>query len=130
MAFVVTFLIGSGGLLAAELRGARQDILQALRIRTRILAASQEAHRLIPPNAFVITDFPQLWTWYGRGDFCCFVPLHHPETMRLILEKFPGAYIILFTPGRAGYDMNQFDRAVVPSAKVFILGPRSLSFRH
>jgi hypothetical protein len=121
--FRAGLLITSGLLLAGQLRGWRRKVGQAQFYRTQILAASEEAHRLVSRDAFVITDFPQLWTWYGRGDFCCFVPLHHPDTMRLILEKFPRAYIILFTPGRAGYSMAPFHRAVVTSARILILGP-------
>jgi hypothetical protein len=116
-------LLAAAMLLAGQLRGWSRQIDLARLIRRRALAASGEAHRLIPRDAFVITDCPQLWTWYGLGDFCCFVPMGHPETLRLLLDKFPHAYILLFIPGRAGYSMAPFHRPVLNRSTFLALGP-------
>jgi hypothetical protein len=113
--------------LAIPLSSMAEGIRGSLRVRADLLDASQQAHRCVPQEAFVITDMPELWLWYGRGKMCCFVPFYHPDTMRLMLTKFPQAYLVMFLgSGRAGFPMEPFGRPLLNSLHhVKIYGPAS-----
>ncbi len=125
MLFQTAVLIVSALVWAGPLGALKEGIQGGLRRRTLMLAASEQAHRRVPQDAFVITDMPELWLWYGRGKMCCFVPLNNPGTMRLVLNKFPQGYMVMFLgDGRAGYPLAQFQRPLLSSARhVMIYGP-------
>ena len=93
-----------------------------------MLDASRHAHRLVPQDAFVITDIPNLWLGYGQGKTCCYIPLHHPETTRRLLDKFPNAYLVMFSDELiAGYLLAPFHRPVLTSDHhVVIYGPAAI----
>jgi hypothetical protein len=118
-------LVVLGAACAVSLPDVRENTRQALTLRSLQLAASNEAHRLVPHDAFVITDRLELWLWYGRGEKCCFIPMHNPETMRLLLAKYPGAYVVLFCGNnRTGYPMEPFGRPLLSATRyATIYGP-------
>jgi hypothetical protein len=117
--------LGSIALVIVTLRILPNGIKANLLSRHAQIEASEEAHRHVPADAFVITDMPELWLWYGQGKMCVFVPWHHPETMRKLLTKFPQAYMVMFLgEQRAGYPLQQFRRPLLSHAHhVMIYGP-------
>jgi hypothetical protein len=122
-------LLASAVALAIPLFSLADGIRGGLRMRGDLLDASRQAHERVPQEAFVITDMPELWLWYGRGKMCCLVPIHHPDTMRLILDRFPQAYMVMFLgDARAGFPLEPYGRPLLNSLRhVMIYGPEEKS---
>jgi len=104
------------------------SLLTSLELRHQALTMSQKVHALVPRDAFVITNRMELWSWYGEGRMSCYLPLSNPETMRLLLQRFPDSYVVLFMD--AAYALSfqgMMQRPVLLSAQegVVVYGPKA-----